>query len=261
LSTLSLSIRVPAKTVDNTALPAERHGLLPDGLTGSRIKWIAIAAMLIDHTAWAFVPFASAAGQAMHVVGRVTAPIMCFFIAEGYYYTKNVKKYAARLGVFALVSQMPYSLFNSGKIFSLSELNVIYTLFLSLLAVWAYDKIENRWLKTYVIIALCILSLRGDWMFLDILYSLIFWEYRGNFKEQARWFSVASAGLVVFSAAAMALHGRHFYSQLFQAGVFLCLPILALYNGKRGGGEKSKWAFYIFYPLHLLFLGIIKVFA
>ncbi len=60
-------------------------------LTANVLKYIAIAAMLIDHIAWSFVSDYSVLGQIMHVIGRLTAPIMCYFIAEGYYYTRNVK--------------------------------------------------------------------------------------------------------------------------------------------------------------------------
>ena len=62
------------------------------GITSDLLKLIAIIAMTVDHIAWAFVPFGSIAGQLMHVIGRLTAPIMCFMVAEGYYKTRNVKK-------------------------------------------------------------------------------------------------------------------------------------------------------------------------
>ena len=83
------------------------------GLSGTTIKFIAIAAMLIDHIAWAFVPTYSVFGQIMHVIGRITASIMCFFVAEGYYYTKNVKKYVLRLAIFALISHVPFIFFET----------------------------------------------------------------------------------------------------------------------------------------------------
>ena len=80
------------------------------GLTTSRftlnrnqLKYIVIAAMFIDHIAWAFVPTASLLGQVMHFFGRLTGPTMAYFIAEGYRYTRNVKKYAVRLGIFTLL--------------------------------------------------------------------------------------------------------------------------------------------------------------
>ena len=94
------------------AIPSQRK----KGLTSDILKLIAVIAMVIDHIAWAFIPFNSIAGQIMHVIGRLTAPIMCFMIAEGYYKTHNVKKYAQRLGIFALISHIPYTYFHTGKI-------------------------------------------------------------------------------------------------------------------------------------------------
>lgn len=233
------------------------------GLTGNQIKWIAIACMLIDHVAWAFVPFASVAGQLMHIVGRVTAPTMCFFIAEGYAHTRSVKKYALRLGIFAVISQFPFTLFESHKFLFIDwsagteTFSVIYTLFLSLLAVWAWDSIRSRTLRTAAVVGLCLLALPGDWMFFDILYCLIFWVYRGNFRQQAFWFAFTAVVEELFFTVSEAAAGASAFSQLFQLGVLLCLPLLALYNGGRGGGRNSKWAFYIFYPAHLLAIGLI----
>ena len=232
-------------------------------LAGNAIKWIAIACMLTDHIAWGFVPFVTPAGQIMHVVGRITAPTMCFFIAEGYHYTHSVKKYALRLFLFALISQFPFTLFESHTFafacFNGSEsFSVIYTLLLSLLAVWAWDTIKDPVLRFLAVLGLCLLALPGDWMFMDVVFSIVFFNFRGDFKKQALWFSAFAAGMVFFDCFAAVQSGYSFYNQLFQAGVFLCLPLLALYNGKKGGGRYSKWTFYIFYPLHLLILGLIR---
>ena len=60
----------------------------------TQLKYIVILAMLIDHIAWAFVPTASIPGQLMHFIGRLTAPTMAFFVAEGYIHTHNIKNYA-----------------------------------------------------------------------------------------------------------------------------------------------------------------------
>ena len=93
------------------------------GLTTSRftlnrnqLKYIVIAAMFIDHIAWAFVPTASLLGQVMHFFGRLTGPTMAYFIAEGYRYTRNVKKYAVRLGIFTLLSWIPFVYFEYGTL-------------------------------------------------------------------------------------------------------------------------------------------------
>lgn len=231
------------------------------GLTANAVKWIAIAAMLVDHIAWGFVPTDSAAGQAMHVLGRITAPTMCYFLAEGYHYTRSFRRYAARLFVFALIAQIPFALFETGRPFGLFPLNVIYTLFLSLLAIRAWDRIESPALRALAVAGLGLLSVPGDWGIFDLLFALVFWQNRGDFRRQIGAFSVAAAGMVFFATLSEVAGGGELYGQLFQAGVFLSLPLLALYNGRRGGGRYSQWTFYIFYPAHLLVLGLIKLFT
>ena len=54
-------------------------------LTAYQLKVIAIVAMTIDHIAWMWVSATSPAGQLMHTIGRITAPIMCYLLAEGVY--------------------------------------------------------------------------------------------------------------------------------------------------------------------------------
>lgn len=235
-------------------------------LTANTIKWIAIAAMLIDHIAWGFVPTYSALGQVMHIFGRITAPTMCFFLAEGYAHTHSFEKYLWRLGMFALISQVPFSLFETGTLQFVSfqyfteNFSVIYTLFLSLLVIRVCDKVENGGLRFLAVFGLCILSLPGDWMFFDILFALAFWRHRGNFSQQVQSFSILAVSMIFAETLLSVSEGYPLYSQLFQAGVFLCLPLLSLYHGQRGGGRTSKWTFYIFYPAHLLALGLIKLF-
>ena len=127
------------------------------GLNANILKYIAAAAMLIDHVGWAFVQTNSVMGQAMHLIGRFTAPIMCYFIAEGYYHTRNIEKYLLRLGIFAAILHYPFVIaeffqgnriqFINGLIFvkpqfSITNSSVIFTLFLGLcaLTIWKTQK-------------------------------------------------------------------------------------------------------------------------
>ena len=61
------------------------------GLDRTQLKFIAICGMVCDHAAWGFVEFMTPLGQIMHIIGRLTLPIMCFFIAEGFRHTSNIK--------------------------------------------------------------------------------------------------------------------------------------------------------------------------
>ena len=72
------------------------------GITAYQLKVIAIVAMTFDHIAWMWVPVVSLPGQCMHIIGRITAPVMCYLLAEGYIHTHDIRKYTLRLGLFAL---------------------------------------------------------------------------------------------------------------------------------------------------------------
>ena len=84
-------------------------------LDANMLKLIAILAMTADHLAWLLCPGYSTVPIALflHVIGRLTCPIMCYFIAEGYHYTRSVRRYAARLFIFAFISHFAY-IFASG---------------------------------------------------------------------------------------------------------------------------------------------------
>lgn len=234
----------------------------------NQLKYLVIAAMLIDHIAWAFVPMESALGQVMHFIGRLTGPTMAYFLTEGYIHTRNVKKYAVRLGIFALVSWAPFCLFEfqtlpvaigDDGVRVIPQFGVIYTLFLSLLALWLWDKGKSpKWCKVLGIFGLCVLSVLGDWPVLDILYVLIFYSYREQPRKKWIWFCVVS---ILMHIPALIFSSSRIWI-LYELGI-LMVPLLVqfCYNGQ-GGSRRAvhKWFFYIFYPLHLLALGLLQIY-
>ncbi len=223
-------------------------------LNRNQLKYLVIVAMLIDHIAWAFVPTASLLGQVMHFIGRLTGPTMAYFVAEGYHYTRNVKKYVLRLGIFALISWIPFSYFEYGKIGL--QFGVIYTLFLSLLGIWLWDKGNcAKPVKILGIIGLCILSLFGDWPIFDVLYALFLFVYRNSPKD--KWMAFC---IITLFCCADIFFARPWWGALFQFGIFM-VPLLIqfCYNGESGSKKPvHKWFFYVFYPAHLLVLGLLK---
>lgn len=249
----------------------------------NQIKYLVIFAMLIDHIAWAWVPTASLLGQVMHFFGRLTGPTMAYFVAEGYVHTRNVKKYALRLALFALLSWPAFCLFEFGVppvrlldgqlrgtgvwCFYLAArgqtlviypfFGVIYTLFLSLLAVWLYDARRVPLpLRVLGIGALLLLSKFGDWQYFDPLWALIFFAFRDKPRKMwARYCLVAAFVFVAFAPwETNPLEG------LFQLGVYLVPPLLLFFYNGQGGSRKAvhKWFFYLFYPAHLLLLAWLK---
>lgn len=255
------------------------------GLNRNQLKYLVIIAMFIDHIAWAFVPMDTVLGQVMHFIGRLTGPTMAYFIAEGYQHTRNVKKYIGRLGIFALLSWIPFVFFEFGCLpFMIMEGNsaapgvalqfyftaeditiavypwfgVLYTLLLSLFAIWLWDKSKcPKWCKVLGIVGLCLISVFGDWAVFDILYALFFFCYREQTKKKWIVFSIVT----IFHIVVTFLFGGIFWKGLYQLGIFM-VPLLIqfCYNGE-GGSRKPihKWFFYIFYPAHLVLLGLLKL--
>lgn len=224
-------------------------------LNAFKLKLIAIGAMLIDHIAFAFINDSSlASGRIMHFIGRLTAPIMCFFIAEGYKHTRSIWRYFGRLLIFALISQIPYSLFLTGNIFALN-FNVLYTLALGLLAIYVYDNVEYVPTRVLFIGGIMFLSLFGDWFFIGVSLCLLFHIFRDDFKKQFLGMVLLTV-LTIFFADDGGMGGSIFSS--YHWGILMTLPLLYLYNGEKGGGKYGRWLFYIFYPAHLLAIWLVQ---
>ncbi len=231
------------------------------GLTASDLKYIAILAMFIDHVAWLAVPTESVLGQVMHAIGRTTAPVMCFFLTEGFHYTRNFRKYVLRMGVFAVISHFAYCFYKTGQFFAPCKESVITTFLLCLLCLWVYhhQKIPNVW-KFVAILGLTILSQSCDWGSKAVLFTFAFALARGNRKHQlAAFAAVAFLTLILPLWDVLLASPDLFVHHLYKFGIFLPIPLLLCYNGQRGGSNATKWLFYIFYPAHLLVLGLISV--
>ncbi len=248
-------------------------------LNSNAIKLIAIIAMTIDHIAWAIYTGYSTSAVAiiMHLIGRITCPIMCFCVAEGFHYTKNIKKYATRLLIFAMISHIPYMLqslafrefgwlalipFATGNGFMghiLNQTSVMWALFIGLLMLIVNDseKISNKF-KPIIIILLCLVSFPSDWSCIASLFILCIGANRGNPTKQILWcgFYAILYALIYFICIDK-VYG------IIQLGVILALPIIYLYNGQRGSNPKvnnfMKWFFYLYYPLHLMLIGILLI--
>lgn len=241
-------------------------------LNRNQIKYIVIAAMLIDHLAWQFVDSRNIIlGGFMHVIGRLTAPTMAYFAAEGYLYTRNVSKYQLRLILFTLISWPPYVFFEfgyfpfcgqqAGIVQSLMQ-SVLFTLFLGVTAIRIWESIKiKRPVKVFFIVLLCIISLIGDWMFMNVLGVLFLHVFRENPKK--KWIAFTAVYLIpnaiMVTISALMGGSRGFAGSWFLLGVILVPPLLYFsYNGKSGSKATiHKWLFYVFYPLHLLILGLL----
>lgn len=232
------------------------------GLSGNAIKLIAIIAMTVDHLTWTFFPGydTRAFVIALHIIGRITAPVMWFFIAEGYHHTRSVKKYALRLFVLALISHFAYNFcfgipllpFKTGFF---NQTGVVWSLFWGLILLCVNDSARlKEWQKLLITLAVCLLSFPADWSCVAAVSILFIGAYRGDFKKQMTWMMLWCA---VYAAVYYIFLDRLYgVLQLFTC---LAIPILARYNGSRGKCKAMGRLFYIYYPAHLVLCGLIRV--
>ena len=191
----------------DAAFPSRR------GLTGDALKLLAILAMTLDHIAWLLFPGypAQAMPLTMHIIGRLTCPIMCYFIAEGYHYTRNFRRYALRLFLLAIVSHFAYIYasnayqdwrsfipFYSGSV--LNQTGVVWSLLGGLLMLRVNDLDCAVWKKAALILLLCLLTFPADWSCIAALCILSIGSNRGNPKKQLLWctFYVSLYGAVYY---------------------------------------------------------------
>lgn len=245
------------------------------GISGSTVKIIAIAVMFIDHIGAVIVERMLLNAGALYqtqeqlqqgiayrqdeaviatlllvdlilrMIGRLGFPIFCFLLIEGFMHTKNVWNYALRLGVFALISEVPFDLAFSGSFFYMDYQNVFFTLFIGLAVMIAYDRIQRwenwpDWLKKILGVIAILLGmgvaalLKTDYAAIGVLCVMIMFLFRKNRLHQV------IAGCIAFC---------------WEITAPLAFVPIAMYNGKRG--LNMKYVFYAFYPVHLLLLYII----
>ncbi|MHB1152265.1 MAG: TraX family protein [Eubacteriales bacterium] len=222
-------------------------------LTSNTLKIIAIILMFTDHLAAGFIPHESTVGVLLRIPGRIVAPIMCFFIAEGFFYTSNLKKYIWRLFIFSLISHIPYILYFDYAWWEAT--GVIWGLLLGLIALAATKSDQFTIWKKLLIIALCSLfSIIADWNYVSVLWIVSFGVFKGQHKKQM--ISFILIGFVFHIIPSLVNFG---WWHIYQLGIILTIPLLTLYKGNRGKRLKIiKWGFYIFYPLHLILLYILR---
>lgn len=211
-------------------------------MSRNTIKVIACLLMAVNHYASFLVsvgPFQSFLVNA----GYFTAPVMCYFLVEGYGYTRSKRNYALRLLIFALLSQYQYSLLFGNL------LNMLFSLFFCFCLLYVNESGWYSWLKCLLFAVCIVLSLFSDW---SVLAPLMVFLFVFSGKDKLRL--MASYVLI---AALMAIEQENLLSSLpvLAAGI----TVILLYNG-REGRRSLKWFFYLFYPLHLLLLAVIVYF-
>lgn len=233
-------------------------------MTSFALKIIAIISMFCDHLGDSLIGHYSF----LNLIGRIAFPIFAFQISEGFIHTKNIKKYFLRLGIFAIISQIPFSLFVSKYLHaSIFSLNVFFTLFLGLLSIYLYNYIEKRFKKLdknnlqkhyideligfiiVLLIAYIAKLINTDYGFWGVIIVFIFYF----FKKDKLAMIISFITLCSLRYGIQIIQGRYNTPTLL-LGIFTTLSIIfiSLYNGKQG--KKIKYLLYFFYPIHLLLL-------
>lgn len=216
------------------------------GLTATHLRILALFLMLLDHLWATVVP----GNNWMTYLGRMAFPIFAFQAAEGYHHTHDFKGYCKRLAIFALVSEIPFNLMIfSSPIFPFHQ-NVMLTLLLGLLACRAWDQRKLGWLA---LICLAAVLTFPDYGVMGVLTVLMFhalrdWKWAQLLMLIAiNWFGFEGQQLV-FGSIKMPI----------QAFAILAFLPISLYHGEKGpGGKWLQYGSYLFYPLHMLILGLI----
>lgn len=204
------------------------------GLTTFQLKILAIVSMAVDHIGAVLYPELIW----MRYAGRLAFPIFCFLLVEGYCHTRDVRKYMGRLGLFALVSEIPFDLAFQHPMWTLEKQNVFFTLFIGMGMLWLLDNEKEIIIRIGIVILAMWAAefLHTDYGFRGILLIAVFQMTRD--KKAAQYIGGAAWNFL-------------WMSRIQHAGALAMIPI-ALYNGQKG--RSMKYFFYLFYPVHLLIL-------
>lgn len=232
-------------------------------LNANHLKLIAIAAMTVDHIADLLFPGVPAHPVAlvMHLIGRLTAPIMWFFICEGFHYTGNLAKYLLRMFLFAVISHFAYC-FAFGIHFLpfadgiFNQTSVIWPLAWAIVGLWIVNAAPKlrAWQKWLLVLAICLITFPADWSCIAVMAIIGMYSHRGNLKKQMGNMML----WVLLYCVVSFLFVDRIYA-LIQLGVILVWPVLRQYNGQKGSARWMKWFFYIYYPAHLLIIGLLRL--
>lgn len=219
------------------------------GLSGGTLKIIALVTMVIDHISALYL----ANGQMYQLgrtIGRLAFPIYCFLVVEGFYHTRSVARYAVRLFLFALISEVPFDSAFHNRVYDRGHQNVFFTLFLGVVLMYLIQMVRTRieeiqyvkkslaLLLSYVAVFTVAFFLHADYGVNGLVLILLFYLFHGK-----------KVSVAIVNIMMNILMGSGGTIQVY--GSLSAIPIW-FYNGKKG--ISLKYFFYLAYPVHLLIL-------
>ncbi|MBQ9968568.1 MAG: conjugal transfer protein TraX [Oscillospiraceae bacterium] len=231
------------------------------GLSSAALRYLAIALMLLDHIWLGLRP---PHAFWMTCLGRLAFPLFAFLIAEGFYHTSDRKRYALRLFLCGLITEIPYDVFVSSALFSMRSQNVLFTLLFGLLALWMFQwareqgSVKHHILACMGFAALFVLATRSSTSYggLGMTMVVMFGLLRGV-KGALLWELLCLALLNYLIPGRQIRLGSVMFS-IQNLGTLAIVPI-ALYNGQRGAKNRFlQLGCYLFYPVHMGLLAVLR---
>ena len=239
-------------------------------LSAAALHIIAMALMLMDHLWATLLP----AQDWLTCAGRLAFPIFAFMTVEGYFHTRNLKRYALRLLLFALLSEVPFDLMYGGTWFYPVHQNVIWTLLMALMIIHLLENVRKKH-RQWVYLLVCVLMVpvslalgtlcMVDYYGAGVLTVLIFYFFHGR-----KWWCLAGQLAALYWVNVELLGGLMYPVELLGMDIEICqqgLALLALipiwlYRGRQGYHSKPfQYICYAFYPVHMLILVLIQNFV
>lgn len=223
------------------------------GLTNNQLKIIAMVAMLSDHVGKVLLP----QYPVLQIIGRLAFPIFAFMIAEGCFYTRNKLRYFLTVFLLGAGCQVVYLITEK----SLYQ-NILITFSLSIILIFCTENYKNKKDKTsgvilsFAVSGAFIISILLPVIFIDQGF-VIDYGVCGVLLPFAIFYTTDKLRKLLFTAGILILltldlgGGIQWFS-------LLSIPLLALYNKKRGK-YNIKPLFYVFYPAHLVVIYLISI--
>ena len=223
-------------------------------LSQEGLKFLACAIMLLDHIGATLIPWGT-----LRIIGRLAFPIFCFLLAEGAHYTRNPRNYLLRLGIGAILSELPFDLALFGS-WSWQHQSVMITLLLGAMALLAMKRMTQPLLKILVLLLFAFLAdfMNTDYGGAGVLMIALF----GLTRERKYGWVVQLLGMYlicrwIIPGGAVWFIGRYVFIEIF--AILALIPIW-LYSGKKSTSSRAvQWVFYLFYPVHLWILYLISI--
>lgn len=223
------------------------------GINGAQLKYIAFASMFIDHFNKAIItPFLTGTGPLVvittifDILGRIAFPIFAFMIVEGFFKTKSRWAYLRNLLIFAVISEIPYDMFQSAEFVNTWSQNILWGLALGLFTIMVIDK-----LKAYI-------KKRPLWVFVSLLIVTLSSLGSMLISSDYEYYAIIIIYLYyIFYDKRLVASGLGYLVIIKEIYAILGFATVLLYNGEKG--KQNKIFNYLFYPVHLLIFGIIRM--